>query len=98
VIVLRLLRILGLSCCAVALAAAAALPASAATAANWALRQLPPSEGSAPWGPSLDGVSYPTESLCVAVGALGTLAFSQAPTGGPGAWHVVNPAGKPAPD
>lgn len=78
--------------CVVALCAAiGALPGSA-TAAKWALQQLPPAqlEGSAAV-PPLNGVSCPSESLCVAVGGLDTLAFSRDPTGGSGKWHVVNP-------
>jgi hypothetical protein len=46
----------------------------------------------------LEGVSCPSESLCVAVGgadtvgeSAGAVAFSQAPTGGLAAWHVLTP-------
>lgn len=39
--------ILALFCCAATLSAAIAAPASAATAAKWTLRQLPPTEDSA---------------------------------------------------
>ncbi|HEY5051997.1 MAG TPA: hypothetical protein VII45_01160, partial [Solirubrobacterales bacterium] len=53
--------------------------------------QLPPTPGSASWGPPLSGVSCPTESLCVAVGGLDTLAFSETPAAGVAKWHVVNP-------
>jgi hypothetical protein len=82
------------TCCAIVLAAAAALTASEAAASNWTLRQLPSlylDENSNPVSASLSGVSCPTDFLCVAVGALNTLAFSQAPTGGAAGWHVVNP-------
>jgi hypothetical protein len=82
-------RVLVLSC-AVALLAAFAAPTGAAS--NWTLRQLPPSPGHGPLGPPLSGVSCPIESLCVAVGGLDTVAFSQAPTGGAAKWHVVNPS------
>jgi hypothetical protein len=81
-------RILIVSCAAIALLAATA---GSAAASKWTLRQLPPASGSGPWGPPLSGVSCPTESLCVAVGGLDTLAFSQAPTGGVGKWHVASP-------
>jgi hypothetical protein len=39
----------------------------------------------------LSGVSCPTESLCVAVGAFGTVATSTSPTGGRAAWQVAYP-------
>lgn len=83
-------RLLVASCAAIALLAIAVAPAGSAAASNWTLRQLPPRPGDQ-WGPPLSGVSCPTESLCVAVGGLNTLAFSQAPTGGAGKWHVVGP-------
>jgi hypothetical protein len=79
------------SCWAIAIVATVAATTSPAGAAEWTLRQLPPTADSALWGPSLSGVSCPTDSLCVAVGALDTLAFSQAPTAGAAKWHVVNP-------
>ena len=79
------------SCWAIALLATIAAPAGADAASNWTLRQLPPTSGET-WGPPLSGVSCPTDSLCVAVGGLDTLAFSQAPTGGAAKWHMVNPA------
>lgn len=84
-------RILIVSCAAIVLIAALAAPVGSAAASNWTLQQLPPAPGSAPWGPPLSGVSCPTESLCVAVGGLNTLAFSQAPTGGVAKWHVLSP-------
>jgi hypothetical protein len=79
------------ACSAVALIATLGAPAGAAAASNWTERQLPPTPGSTPWGPPLSGVSCPTDSLCVAVGGLDTLAFSQTPTAGAAKWHVVNP-------
>lgn len=79
---------------ALALAVAISLPAGRAAASNWVLRQLPPlylDENSKPVSAFLSGISCPSDSLCVAVGAQNTLAFSQAPTGGAANWHVVNP-------
>lgn len=74
------------------IAAIAAL-AGPAAAATWTPRQLPPTPlpGGGSALSSLSGVSCPTESLCVAVGGLDTLAFSQDPTGGVARWHVVEP-------
>jgi hypothetical protein len=77
-------------CAAVGLLVAVIGPTGSAAASNWTLRQLPPRSGDQ-WGPPLSGVSCPTESLCVAVGGLNTLAVSQAPTGGAAKWHVVGP-------
>ena len=85
--------------CAIAFLASLAASPGPATAANWTLRQLPPAfvdesstdEEPIPVSELLNGISCPTESLCVAVGAGDTLAFSQAPTGGRSSWHVVNP-------
>lgn len=84
-------RIIISFCCAIALLAT--LAASAAAASSWTLRQLPPIRisDSTLWEQSLSGVSCPTDSLCVVVGGQDTLAFSEAPTGGPANWHVVNP-------
>jgi hypothetical protein len=68
------------------------MPAGSAAASQWALRRLPPKpleEGSDPV--PLSGISCPSESLCVAVGALDTIAFSQSPTGGTDRWHVGYP-------
>jgi hypothetical protein len=76
-------------CCVAGLLATIAPTAGASS--SWTLRQLPPPSGGAGYGPPLSGVSCPTESLCVAVGGLDTVAFSQAPTGGTAKWHVVNP-------
>jgi hypothetical protein len=84
-------RILVASCSAIALIATLAAPAGATAASNWTLRQLPPASGDA-FGPPLSGISCPTDSLCVAVGGLDTLAFSQAPTGPAANWHVIHPS------
>ena len=81
-----------ITCCAITLIATLAASAGSAAASNWTERQLPPTPRSASWGPPLSGVSCPSESLCVAVGGLNTLAFSQAPTAGAAKWHVVNPS------
>jgi hypothetical protein len=78
----------------VCLAALLGVMAGSASAANWTVRRIPPKvleegyEDSA----SLMSVSCVSESLCVAVGALDTVAFSEAPTGGAEKWHVVYPA------
>ena len=64
-----------------------AAPAGASAASNWTLRQLSTGLES-----PLSGVSCPTQSFCVAVGGINTVAFSQAPTGGAAKWHVVHPA------
>lgn len=61
-----------------------AMPAGSAAASKWTVRHLPDRV-------ALRGVSCPSESLCVAVGALNTVAFSQSPTGGADRWPVVNP-------
>lgn len=82
-------RLLG---CLIALVAVLAVPAGSAAAPQWTLRRLPPKpleEGSD--SVPLSGISCPSESLCVAVGALDTIAFSQSPTGGAGRWHVGYP-------
>jgi hypothetical protein len=86
-------------CCALAIVASLLAPSSQAVAAKWTLRQLPAArvekteEGTRYTWAALTGVSCPTESLCVAVGALDTVAVSQSPTGGAATWHVVNPTG-----
>lgn len=81
-------------CFALVVVAALAAPESEAAAPKWTLRQLPPRPiGYGSSSPAyLFGVSCPSESLCVAVGAFDTVAFSRTPTGGPDRWHVVNPA------
>jgi hypothetical protein len=81
-------------CCLIAFLVTLAAPPGPVEAAKWTEQQLPPGyidEDSTPVSASLTGVSCPTESLCVAVGALNTLASSRAPTGGPGRWQVVHP-------
>lgn len=79
-------------CATIALLAALAAPGSAATS-RWTLRQLPPeiTEGRTYPAPVLNGVSCPTESLCVAVGANNTIAVSKAPTGARDKWQEVSP-------
>jgi hypothetical protein len=77
----------------VALLVALAAPAGAG-ALNWTLRQLPPQPidgGTSSERPFLYGVSCPSESLCLAVGAFDTIAFSRTPTQAADRWHVVNP-------
>lgn len=65
----------------------------AAGAAQWTLRQLPPTplENSTSSEPPLSSVSCPTVSLCVAVGGLDTVASSQAPAVPAAGWRVVHP-------
>jgi hypothetical protein len=70
--------------CLIMLVGALAMPAGSAAASKWTVRALPERQ-------VLNAVSCPSESLCVAVGAIDTVAFSQAPTGGLDRWHVVNP-------
>jgi hypothetical protein len=60
------------------------MPAGSAAASKWTVRALPDRV-------VLYAVSCPSESLCVAGGALDTVAFSQSPTGEADRWHVVNP-------
>jgi hypothetical protein len=68
-------------------------PAGAASAAGWSATQLPaqPASGGGTDQVPLDGVACASKALCLTVGAFDTLAWSTAPTGGAGAWHVVNP-------
>jgi len=61
--------------------------AGAARAADWSGLQL----GGAAEKVALFGISCPTASLCVAVGANNTVASSTDPSGGAVAWNVVNP-------
>jgi hypothetical protein len=72
--------------------AALALPALAG-AAKWSAIQLPAKveEGGGRDQVPLYDVSCPTEKLCVAVGALDTVAVSQAPSGGRESWRVSYP-------
>lgn len=84
------------ACCASAVLATIAAPASAAAASTWTLHQLrlpqSPYLEKEEAEPPLFGVSCPTESFCVAVGGPpehAALAFSKAPTGAAANWHVV---------
>jgi len=84
-------RLLGL---VIALLVVLAAPAPAPAASKWTVRQLPPQpiRGSSSTDQVvLYAVSCPSKSLCVATGALDTVAFSQTPTAGADRWHVVNP-------
>lgn len=69
-----------------------ALPAGSTAASNWSVMQLPakPLEGGADQV-ALSGVSCPSKTLCVAVGALDTIAVAQSPTGGRDSWRVSYP-------
>lgn len=87
------MRLLPLACLA-ALVATLGLAAAPAAASSWTVRALPPQPlDGIPGGYRvvLSAVSCPSESLCVAGGAMDTVAFSQSPTGDAGSWHVVNP-------
>lgn len=79
----RLPRLRLLSCL-ITLVGVLALPAGSAAASRWTVRALPDRV-------ALRGVSCPSESLCVVVGAVNTVAFSQAPTAGADRWRVVKP-------
>jgi hypothetical protein len=83
----QLLRLL-----AVSLVLALAVPAAAGAASNWSLTQLPAKslDGGSDQA-ELSGVSCPTDSLCVAVGAFDTIATSTSPAGGRAAWQVAYP-------
>jgi hypothetical protein len=88
--------------CFVALAAVLALPAAAGAAgaaSAWSVRELPPKqlEGGGKDAVAYFGVSCPSETLCVAVGSLDSVAVSRSPTGGAGSWHVGYPT-YPVPD
>lgn len=82
---------------ALSIACLFALGATAGPAAadsKWTVRQLPPPKSAGVSSADrvlLYSVSCPSESLCVATGALDTIAYSQTPTGGADRWHVVNP-------
>lgn len=88
----RKLRVLVLVLMATCLALVGAL-APPALASKWTARQLPPKllEGGYADQVPLYSVSCPSESLCVAVGALDTVAVSQSPTGGRDRWHASYP-------
>lgn len=79
--------------CLITLVWVLAMPSGSVAASKWTVRQLPPKplEGGSTDQVVLFAVSCPSESLCVAVGALDTVAFSQSPTGGADRWHVVYP-------
>ena len=81
------------TCCAVALVVAGGASVNDAAASKWTLRQLPAKqlEGGYSNQAVLSGVSCPSDSLCVAVGVLDTVAFSRTPTGGADLWHVGYP-------
>jgi hypothetical protein len=64
-----------------------------ASAANWSVGRVPPKQvrdGGAD-SVALYSVSCAGESLCVAVGALGTVAASRSPSGGAARWQVSYP-------
>jgi hypothetical protein len=84
-------RALVVTCGAIALFAALAAPAAAAS--SWTLRQLPAVNygESQAFAQGLSAISCPNESLCVAAGSQDTLVVSEAPTGGIGEWRVVHP-------
>ncbi|MFL5832983.1 MAG: WD40/YVTN/BNR-like repeat-containing protein [Solirubrobacterales bacterium] len=78
---------------AVALLAGLGGPASSASAASWALRQLPPQpldDGSL-YRLGLYGADCPSESLCIVVGPFDTIASTRTPTASGEDWRVVNP-------
>ncbi|HEY1286503.1 MAG TPA: hypothetical protein VGF04_10470 [Solirubrobacterales bacterium] len=76
-----------------ALALLAAFAATAGAASKWTLRQLPATNygESQAFAQALSGVSCPTDSLCVVAGSQNTLVVSETPTGPIGKWRVVNP-------
>jgi hypothetical protein len=65
----------------------------AASAADWSVGQLPAKQldGGHPDSVPLYSVSCAGESLCVAVGALDTVAVSRSPSGGATSWQVSYP-------
>lgn len=80
-----------LSCAIAVLGVELAAPAGAAS--SWTLRQLPGKqlEGGYVDQVPLNAVSCPSKTLCVAVGALDTVAVSHSPTGGRDSWRVSYP-------
>jgi hypothetical protein len=77
------------------LAATLAAPPASFAASKWSVRQLPAKQlvdDGGSYRALLYATSCPSESLCIAVGALDTVAVSQAPTAGVDAWRVVNPS------
>jgi hypothetical protein len=77
----------------VVILATLALPAGSTAASKWSVMQLPAKqlEGGYADQVPLSGVSCPSEKLCIAVGALDTVAVSQSPTGGRDSWRVSYP-------
>lgn len=77
----------------VVILATLALPAGSTAASKWSVMQLPAKqlEGGYADQVPLSGVSCPSEKLCVAVGALDTVAVSQSPTGSRDSWRVSYP-------
>lgn len=77
----------------VCLAALLGLASASASAANWSVGKLPPKQlsGGHQDPALLNSVSCVGESFCVAVGALDTVASTQAPAGGVEKWQVVYP-------
>jgi hypothetical protein len=84
---------LGSLATALTLVVVLAAPTAANAASKWSVRQLPAKvlEGGSKDEIPLYSVSCVGESLCVAGGAMDTLAATRSPTGGAGAWHVVYP-------
>ena len=80
-------------CLAIALIASLFATPGAAAAGKWTLRQLPPQafEDGSSYPAVLQGISCPSDSLCVAGGAFDTLAVSTTPTGGAESWRVIHP-------
>jgi hypothetical protein len=72
---------------------ALALPTGSIAAPKWSGMQLPAKslEGGYAEQTVLNSVSCPSEKLCVAVGALDTVAVSQSPTGGRDSWRASYP-------
>src|SRR5690349_2039146 len=70
-----------------------ALPAGSIAASKWSGIQLPAKQLDGDFSDQvpLNAVSCPSARLCVAVGALDTVAVSQSPTGGRDSWRVSYP-------
>jgi hypothetical protein len=77
----------------VVIAAALVLPAGSTAASKWGVVQLPAKQLEGGHGDqvALYSVSCPSEKLCVAVGALDTVAVSRSPAGGRESWRVGYP-------
>jgi hypothetical protein len=82
-----------LMACGLALVAFLLGPTAASAASSWSVRQLPPKvlAGGYKDEVPLYSVSCVGGSLCVAVGAMDTVATTRSPTGGAAAWHVAYP-------